>query len=114
MRERTARASNPIEMPDLSKLESLEAALRRSVLSDSFAEAQSFLSDYVVEFERLLDTAPGPRDAQEIFRRMISLLDSTHAFAEATRHYACSELAQVQALRHYQTNAGALHIRGDA
>ena len=89
-------------------LTSLENAIRRSVAKDSFVEAQSLLSEYVVEVERQLRVMPaGPEELRALEKRTRNLFEWTNAMALAARGYAATEMSHLQLLARYRNSTGS-------
>ena len=91
-------------MPD--SLTSLEAAIRKAVTADAFAEAEALAGQYVAEAERLLQAMPagaaGADAAAALQKRTGILFDFAIAMATASRSYAGAQLDHLRLIARYR------------
>jgi len=89
-------------MTDTDTLASLDAAIRRELLADSFVRSQALLKQYGAELERLLRANASPQEASQLAARTRALFEWMTIVAHSARARLDAGLARARRLSQYR------------
>jgi hypothetical protein len=100
-------------MTDTDRLTSLDAAIRRELLADSFLRSQALLKQYSAELERLLQAnGTSPKEVSQLAARTRALFEWMTLVAHSARARLDASLARARRLSRYRVEEPGRSMRG--